>query len=189
MQKAMEQLPHANAATLSMLFKAEARTMSPVMHAKSTIQLTEVINAALRRAGLPPLSETQPQSSGSSTDYLIASLDTQTRMTSQLLQASAAQPTAESYMQMVEAFKLQTEAQTKAVESLANVVGRLEKRIEEWETSYLREIVDRLPHGVPPSMASVEGEPAQPVLEEGVLLGSYNHYKDSLSHKVRFNKT
>ena len=168
MQKSTEQLPHANAATLSMLFKAEARTVSAVMHAKSTTQLTEVINAALRRAGLPPLSDTQQQASSSSADYLIASLDTQTRMTSQLLQASASQPTAENYMQMVEAFKLQTEAQTKAVESLAMVVGRLERRIEEWETSYLREIVDRLPHGVPPSAASEESEPAQDI-EEGVL--------------------
>ena len=148
---------------------ARARTVSAVMHAKSTIQLTEVINAALRRAGLPPLSETQPQTSGSSTDYLIASLDTQTRMTSQLLQASATQPTADTFTQTVDAFKLQTEAQTGAVESLARVVGRLESRIEEWETSHLREIVDRLPHGVPPSMASGESEPAQQEYEEGVL--------------------
>ena len=53
------ELPQLNQRTVRMLLRAEARTVSAVLHCKSTIQLKEVMMAAYRRAGMVP-----PQNTG-----------------------------------------------------------------------------------------------------------------------------
>ena len=58
MQKIIKEVLHMNTATANMLLRAETRTVTMVLNSRSKVQLqlVEVLDAALRRSGLPPMS-------------------------------------------------------------------------------------------------------------------------------------
>ena len=56
MQKIIKEVLHMNTATANMLLRAESRTITTVLNSRSKVQLVEVLDAALRRSGLPPMS-------------------------------------------------------------------------------------------------------------------------------------
>ena len=84
-QKIEKDAPVAIGPTMTMLLKAETRTITAILNAKSAAQTKEVITAAFRRAGLPsPFrgsahEETQPSSSSSSStlEHLQSTVDMQ----------------------------------------------------------------------------------------------------------------
>ena len=61
LDKVQEHVPSVNPATAAMLLRAEARTVSAVLHCKSSRQTLEIVNAALKRAALPTVVEQQQQ--------------------------------------------------------------------------------------------------------------------------------
>ena len=84
----------------------------------------------------------------------------QVHVANQLLEIQRTQPSGQDYVNMIATVQAQAQAQTQAMAALAKVVGDLEKRIELWETTFLRELVDRLPHGAP--LTPTESPDSQP---------------------------
>ena len=60
-QKIRDEAPEAQGKTIAMIMRAEPRTVTAIMHAKSPAQTKEVIIAAFRRAGLPSPFHPLPQ--------------------------------------------------------------------------------------------------------------------------------
>ena len=105
--------------------RAKARAVTAVLHSKSPSQLQEVITAALRRAGFcKPLS---------------------------MPQQCRTQPNDPVLFQMMTMINSYMVAQTAAVNDLVMQLKKLDNRTQCWEEHYPAEVLDRLPHGAPPT--------------------------------------
>ena len=174
-QRVSREFPSINAATLNILLRAEARTVTAVLNSRSTMQLASVIDAALRRAGLPPMQPTPQQQQENEQDqaqqqdadqqeprtaptteqpaymdlHLQQTLQQQVYLAQQILHTTMQQPTSQDFINLIATMQVQASAQARAVQQLAEVVAALESRMQMWETTFLREVIDRLPHGAP----------------------------------------
>ena len=77
--------------------------------------------------------------------YVVEGLNKQIFITGQLLAAYAkVNPTMESCIHYMYYMQQQQERQEKELHDLARTITKLDERIQEWETTYLAEIIDRL---------------------------------------------
>ena len=155
-QKVEQEAAAAIGPTLNMILKAEARTITAILNAKTPTQTKEVIAAAFRRAGLPSPFVEQPQSGPATssrsdvTDAVMQNLETHTIRLSELNGKVDTLPTADNYAALTAHMQASQESYVQAVSALATCVGDLERRIHCWETYYLPHLLDRIP--VPTTM-------------------------------------
>ena len=168
-QRIARELPQYNTATVTTLLRAENRTVCAVLNCRSTVQLTAVLEAALRRAGLknqqpaqqadPPQQDQQqqqPQQDAAPAhgtpihiQQLVEAMHRQTMAIQTILSVTQHQPTSPDFMNFVATLQVQNHATIQAIAGFTQVLARLERRIEAWETTYLAELMDRLPLPVP----------------------------------------
>ena len=151
-QRVTSELPEFNPATAMMLLKAENRTVSAALYCKSTSQLSEVMNAALRRAGLNGGASAadlpQPEPQPYNYEEIVR---VQAECMRQLEEARTVQATKQDIMQVLASAQMQNQAQVEVIRQLADALARMEERIKAWEQWFLPEVMERLPHGVPPT--------------------------------------
>ena len=157
-QRITSELPSFNPATAMMLLKAESRTVSAALYCKSTTQLEEVMDAALRRAGLhqmtssssaPTMAQQQEGPSGMGNVDVEGLLRVQHEFARQLEETRAIQATKHDIMQVLSTAQLHSQSQAEAITQLAGALSRMEERVKAWETWFLPEVMERLPHGIP----------------------------------------
>ena len=227
--KAKRELPHVSIPTITMMMKAEMKTVSSILHSRSANQTYQIIQAAYRRANLqlpdevkpvsksrsrttspvrtseptpgedtnagqpdqgedgqhqavpvppeqaaqPNQSQSAPQSQSDARFSAIVSelaamrqaMTNQATITGQILDIMSAMPKNEDYMALVQAIKSQSQAHSEASMHIAKMVASLETRLGVWETTYLPTLLERMPHGVPPSPTSSRDEHDPPPVE------------------------
>ena len=160
-QKVRDEAPEAQGKTLAMIMRAEPRTVSAIMHAKSPSQTREVIIAAFRRAGLPspfhPIPP--PQQHGPDMECVMRAIAEQTVITGQIAQLLSEVPKAAQYEELVGFMRQSQSSYIGAVESLARAVARLESTIATWESAYLPILVGNVPTVPQPTPVQGEGTP------------------------------
>ena len=146
--------------TLNMLMRAESRTVTALLNSKNANQTKEIVAAAYRRAGLDsPLTDsaraakTSVVTSAFETDFIKA-LHNQTVITQQIATTLQEIPKTEHHAKMDALMRDTQESYVTAVTALAKAVQKLEERVESWETTFLPQLIDRLPQALPPSPAT-----------------------------------
>ena len=170
-QRAMECIPGLSPQTMSTLLRAEFRLSTAIMQSRSEDQVRHAVAAAFKRAGLTPPHGTpgaaqEPQQTptvecaqdADQTRFWLAqmtsTLTAQTTLITELVTAQNAMATREEAQQAQNSYMHMIEEQQKEIRVLSNEVKALNSRIQEWETSYLPCIIDRLPHDHPSSPPS-----------------------------------
>ena len=159
-QKIRDEAPEAQGKTIMMLMKAEPRTATAIMHAKSPTQTKEVIIAAYRRAGLPSPFHAAPQpvpAPDPNFGAMMSAMTEQTRLMGEIAVSLHDIPKQEHYQQLVTHMNDAQQSYVRAVESLAMSVARLEHTMSVWESAYLPHIV-----GVAPKPPAPTPEPPTP---------------------------
>ena len=159
-QKVRDEAPEAQGKTIMMLMRAEPRTATAIMHAKSPTQTKEVIVAAYRRAGLPSPFHAMPQPTPApdpNVHAMMNALTEQTRLMGEIAVSLHDIPKNEHYKQLMTHMNEAQQSYVRAVESLAKSVARLEHTMSVWETAYLPHIV-----GVAPKAPVSTPEPPTP---------------------------
>ena len=156
--KVQEHAPQVMGPTLNMLMRAETRTVTALLNSKNQHQTKEIITAAYRRAGLDPPFGAPKQSSSQlssafETDFIKA-MTNQAIITQQIAEALSEIPKKEKHDMMDKFMRDTQESYITAVKSLSEAIQKLEQRIESWETTFLPQLIDRLPDKPPPSPAS-----------------------------------
>ena len=124
--KVRREVPGLNPLTVTMLLKAEQRTISAVLHAKSPNQTREVIGAAYRRAGLlmqqdgPPTE--RPQQEDESLVGMRQAMLQQVTITGQIADRLQASPTNEDFLRLLESVHAQSAAHKIALQQIENIV-------------------------------------------------------------------
>ena len=153
------EMPQMPRGTANLLLRAEARTVSAVLNARSSAQLEQVMQAALRRADLQQEAQQQADSQAPQAENL-QPVVAQLTMTAQILAhqvqhlsselaVTSAQPTKEQYAQMLVNLTTSTAVHLQGLQDLTRRIHGLEERIQAWEQNYLPEILSRLPHNAP----------------------------------------
>ena len=133
-QKIRDEAPEAQGKTISMIMRAEPRTVTAIMHAKSPSQTREVIIPAFKRAGLPSPFHPIPQPSPTmELEPIMKAIAEQTTITDQIAQILAEAPKAKNYEDLVGFMQESQASYIKAVEALATSVARLEHTMTTWE--------------------------------------------------------
>ena len=189
--------PSLSTATAGMLLKAESRTVTAVLNARTSKQVVEAMQAAIRRAGIPASQMSQPAPAASNVppppppsaaggrnpqhtatassaqqttsamdprgaqqqsplghdiEELKAMLVNQAHLTNLLLESTSQAMTSPQTMQLVQGIHAYMVQQQNAMLAMTDRVEKLEGRFKDWETTYLQEILARLPHGLPPTV-------------------------------------
>ena len=126
LQKVERELPEAIPQTILMLLKAEARTTSAILHTKSVHQTREVVNAALRRAALPPLGSTASKQSHD-LPALAEAMDAQANALSSLADLLAKHMTKDDFNDFLATWHAQNIFQTETLNKLVIAVANLEQ--------------------------------------------------------------
>ena len=127
LQKLQEHVPTMNQRTAAMLFKAEARTVSAVLHSKSAHQTLEIMNAALRRADLPVLGSAHGQGSGSAT-HGDADMTAHEEILAKIEEKLASLPDKEETQQILKVLHTQHIMHTQALSELVSAVETLQRK-------------------------------------------------------------
>ena len=178
-QKIRDEAPEAQGRTIAMIMKAEPRTVTAIMHAKSPAQTREVITAAFKRAGLPspfhPIPS--PQQGGGTNEEVMQGIMEQTRITADIAALLAEIPKRDHYDQLVQHMAEAQKSYVAAVEALANSVARLEHTMATWENAYLSQVVGLQPAQPPHTPASPVPTvgPASPV---PTVIGTQDYEED-----------
>ena len=72
----------------------------------------------------------------------------------QLEEAKNSQATKQDIMHILATAQLQSQSQVEVIANLATALSKIEQRVQAWETWFLPEVMDRLPHGIPASSPS-----------------------------------
>ena len=126
-----------------------------VLNARSVHQLTEVVTAACRRAGIAEMMEQPPQPQQApqqqedpqqdhqvnqppqgvevQTQPMVDSLAQHTRVIHGIFQYIQNQPNNQDFVNMMATLQMQNQSQIEAIAGLAAVLARLEQRLQEWE--------------------------------------------------------
>ena len=140
MQKTEEQMPELPAAVANTLLRAEARTVTAVLHSKSQSQLQEGITAALRRAGYPPLAALRSYTTATTTEPETATVQTLQSSVEKLeavcvyqQQQQQGEGATMQIMAMINSYRV---AQTAVINDLAAQLKKLDARMQCWEEHY-----------------------------------------------------
>ena len=167
--------PQAEGPTLKMLLKAEARVATSLMNSKSPTQTKEILNAAWKRAGLqspfqptaqqsPVCDATQLQACHKRIDDMVTALTEQVKITQHIAIALQDIPRIAQFEALMSSTSQSQTSYIDTVRALAEAVGKLENRIQEWETTCLPHLVERMPM---PSVPTPETEESMEQTEEG----------------------
>ena len=135
-QKVRTESPEAQGKTLSMILRAEPRTITAIMHAKSPSQTKEVIIAAYKRAGLPSPFHPPPEAQVGNQE-IVRTLTEQTKITEDIAKVLSDMPRGKHYEELVALMRDSQASYIHAVEALANSVSRLEATMSTWEEPVL----------------------------------------------------
>ena len=140
-QKIRDEAPEAQGKTMSMIMRAEPRTVTAIMHAKSPTQTKEVITAAFKRAGLPspfhPIPVPEREMERVDLQPVMSAIAEQTTITAQIASILGEMPKASNYEDLVQYMRESQNSYIRAVEALAMTVARLERTMSTWEQAYL----------------------------------------------------
>ena len=165
-QKAKEVIPEADVRLLTTILRSEYKTASAIMHCNSEDQVRQSIQAAYRRSGLPPPAElavllaNQGQERQPATEVaqqnvwiagMMATLMQQTEIMSRLHEFQAGNPSTADIQQLSNQMQELRGTQEGPIVALQQNVRQLSQRMGEWETTYLPEVLSRLPSGAPQS--------------------------------------
>ena len=121
--KISREVPGLNMLTVRMLLRAEQRTVSAVLHARSATQTREVVNAAYRRAGLcMDNMATQAQENDRVTLDMTTALAQQTYITGQIAGRLNEVPTNQDFIRLLEATQQQSRANDIIVDQIARIM-------------------------------------------------------------------
>ena len=150
-QKVRTDSPEAQGKTLTMIMRAEPRTTTAIMHAKSPAQTREVIIAAYKRAGLPsPFHGNKTEDKATDMHEVVEAIATQTKITSDVAKILKDVPRGKHYEELVTYMRDSQVSSIQAVESLAKTFARLESTMATWEKAYLPQLVGH-PQPRPPA--------------------------------------
>ena len=171
MDKVEEQTPNAKKQTVSMLCRAENRTLMALLNAKSPAQTKQVLEAAYKRAGLrSPWDEAAPVVENGSHENMqmqmqhIDNLDTkmearfeqiqvlianQITTTANIAGALACIPSMQHHQHLADMLEQIQHTNLEAMGVVMKRLAEMESRIGIWETAILPHILDRLPHNAP----------------------------------------
>ena len=135
-QKVRTDAPEAQGKTLSMILRAEPRTITAIMHAKSPSQTKEVIIAAYKRAGLPSPFHPPPEAQVGNQE-IVRTLTEQTKITEDIAKVLSDMPRGKHYEDLVALMRESQASYIHAVEALAQSVSRLEATMATWEEACL----------------------------------------------------
>ena len=127
LQKLEEQVPSMNQRTAAMLFKAEARTVSAVLHSKSAHQTLEIMNAALRRADLPVLGSAHSQAASSMTQVEVDSR-AYAQTLEKIVEKLESMPNKDETQQILKILHTQHIMHTQALSELVSAVETLQRK-------------------------------------------------------------
>ena len=137
--KVRRELPTLNPLTVTMLLKAEQRTMSAVLHTRSAAQTREVMAAAYRRAGLridqPQPSSPQQQQQAApvmptadvanlmqNVDHIMTAIMQQVTITGQIYEAISALPTNADFIRLLETTQAHQQGEADMVERMTSLM-------------------------------------------------------------------
>ena len=191
--------PQAEGPTLKMLLKAEARTATSLMNSKSPPQTREILTAAWKRAGLqspfdPAISPTSSSPEASQIeacnrrmDDMATALLEQVKITQQIADTLQELPRIPQFEAIMTSMNQAQTSYVQTIGSLADSIGKLERRIEAWETSYLPHLIERLPAHAMPTPESEEtdeddigGSAKRPKISQDTM--PYDDVKASENH-------
>ena len=127
--KIKREVEGVNILTVRMLLKAEQRTVSAILHAKSPAQTKEVLQAAYRRAGLvmhPPQQEAQRAPSQDGMRDIIQAIHNQTTITSQIAERLGASPTNQDFVPLLELVSSNMNMQQTIIEQTERIMVYLQ---------------------------------------------------------------
>ena len=119
-----EHCPFLPPGTVNFLLRAEARTVSSVMNARSGIQVIEVVEAALRRAGLRREWFLRPSGEEGS-EEMRAAFERQATASASLMTAVASQPSNDQVVVLLLSLQNQLAGQWQAINALSASVIQL----------------------------------------------------------------
>ena len=167
MDKVRSHAPAAEGLTLKMILRAEGRTVTSLMNSKNPTQTKEIIIAAFRRAGLPnpflPQPRVHEHDVGPQLDAMVHAMLEQTKITQQIADSFQSLPSMHQYQSLLTYMQQIQTSYIETVRSLTLVVGKLEQRIQTWETTLLPHLIDRLPV---PRATTPQSCPTTPVYED-----------------------
>ena len=149
LDKAGREAPECRAATVTMLCKAEMRTVMALLNSRSRAQTRQVLEAAYRRCDLPsPFQQQQQQQQQQQEEaatpaapqqdinqeyvqQLIGSMRVQTQMLASISQSVGNLPDAQQLQHIMDTFALSQQANIEAMRGLAAAVSSLEQKVEQ----------------------------------------------------------
>ena len=120
--KISREVPGLNMLTVRMLLRAEQRTVSAVLHARSEAQTKEVIKAAYRRAGLTMGRGEHEDTEALVTTDMTTALRQQTIITGQIAERMATLPTTQDTMSLMEAAQAHNAADAMMTEQMTRIM-------------------------------------------------------------------
>ena len=127
LQKLEEHVPTMNQRTAAMLFKAEARTVSAVLHSKSAHQTLEIMNAALRRADLPVLGSAHSQAVGSMSQAEV-DIKAHSENLAKIMEKLESMPDKDETQQILKILHTQHIMHTQALSELVSAVETVQRK-------------------------------------------------------------
>ena len=90
---------------------------------------------------------------------LVDAMQRQTMAIQAILSVTQHQPSNPDFMNMIVTLQFQNQATIQAISGFTEVLSRLERRVETWETTYLAEVMDGLPLPIPRTPTKMEVNP------------------------------
>ena len=120
--KISREVPGLNMLTVRMLLRAEQRTVSAVLHARSEAQTKEVIKAAYRRAGLTMGRGEHEETEALVTNDMTTALRQQTIIAGQIAERMATLPSIQDIMRLMEAAQAHNAADAVMTEQMTRIM-------------------------------------------------------------------